>query len=53
MKNLFLLNKNAIDPENSLLEILISYLNKKYRVKKNQFTTTSPNIFKQNLIDTQ
>jgi len=52
MKNLFLMNKNAVDSENTLLEILISYLHKKYKVKKNNFATTQPYIFKQNLMDT-
>ena len=52
MKNLFLMNKNAIESENTLLEILISYLHKKYKAKNYHSATIQPNIFKQNFIDT-
>jgi len=42
LKNLCYLNKQTKNPLSSLLEVLVSYLNKKYQGKKNTFATTQP-----------
>jgi|LakMenE01Jun11ns_1017448.scaffolds.fasta_scaffold9264412_1 hypothetical protein len=44
MKSLYLINKQANDSQLSLLEILVSYLHKKYLVKQKHFSTTNPNV---------
>jgi hypothetical protein len=42
LKNLCLLNKQSATPQNTLLEVLVAYLHKKYQVKKNNFAYTQP-----------
>lgn len=45
LKSLFLINRQSTNPLDSLLEILIAYLNRKYQQKnKPNFITTQPNF---------
>lgn len=44
MKSLYTINRQANDSQPSLLEILVSYLHKKYLVKQKHFSTTNPNV---------
>ncbi len=51
IKNLCILNKQQLNPQNTLLQILVAYLNKKYQIKKNGFVKTEPQLGFQNMAD--